>query len=81
LLERGWIEKVRDVNNRRRKPVQLSVRGWEAYRAMTPDVRIVADYLLGELTANERNSLNQISEKLIARMEDWAVEHMDAPPA
>jgi DNA-binding MarR family transcriptional regulator len=77
LLGRGWIEKVRDVNNRRRKPVQLSARGWEAYRALTPDVRTVADYLLGALTANERALLVRISSKIVARMEDWAVKHFE----
>ena len=76
LATRGWIEQVNDPDNKRRKPVQLSARGWEAYQAMTPDVRIVADYLFKGLTANERNALARISKKIIARMEDWAVEHM-----
>ena len=71
LLTRGWIEQLSDSANRRRKPVRLSACGWEAYRAMTPDVRIVADYLLGGLTANERAALARISDKLTARMEDW----------
>lgn len=80
LKARGWIEDVVDATNRRRKPVQLSAAGLDAYRAMTPDVGIVADHLLGDLSAAERAALRRISIKVIKRMEDWAVEHMAADP-
>ena len=75
LLERGWIEQVEDPNNRRRKPVQLSAAGCEGYRALVPDVRAVAEFLLGGLSAQERKSLATISHKIIARTEQWPVEN------
>jgi DNA-binding MarR family transcriptional regulator len=75
LMARGWIEPVIDPANRRRKPVCLNTQGWSAYRAMTPDVGTVADYLLGELTAAERKGLARTAQKVIARMESWAGDH------
>jgi DNA-binding MarR family transcriptional regulator len=71
LIDRGWIETVRDPGNRRRKPVQLSAAGWERYRALIPDVAAVAADLLGGLTASERATLARITAKTIARIENW----------
>jgi DNA-binding MarR family transcriptional regulator len=75
LLARGWIEPAVDPANRRRKPVCLSAEGWAAYRAMTPDVGTVADYLLGALSAAERKGLARTTDKITARMESWAGDH------
>lgn len=75
LFDRGWIEGVVDPANRRRKPVQLSATGWEAHRAMTPDVGAVAEYLLGSLSANERALMARASAKVIDRMTDWFEQH------
>jgi len=77
LVTRGWLAQVGDPKNRRRRPVMLSEAGWLAYRAMMPDVRIVAEYLLGTLSANERLTLGRITAKIEARMDDWHIEHMD----
>ncbi len=77
LIARGWLAQLDDPNNRRRRPVALTDAGWDAYRAMMPDVCIVAEYLLGELTANERNVLGRITAKIQVRMDDWRIEHMD----
>jgi DNA-binding MarR family transcriptional regulator len=75
LRERGWIEDVVDLENRRRKPVQLSKAGAAASRTMMPDVGVVAEYLLGKLGRNERTMLAKVSDKIAARMADWIVEH------
>ena len=77
LVKRGWIEQIVDGNNRRRKPVALTTDGWHAFRNLIPDVQIVAEYLLGALNANERNALGKLTSKIVARMEDWRVEHME----
>ena len=74
LKARGWIEEVVDPANRRRKPVQLSAEGWAGYRAIMPDVAIVADYLLARLTAAERSSLARIAGKVTGRMERWPLD-------
>jgi DNA-binding MarR family transcriptional regulator len=75
LLERGWIEPAVDPGNRRRKPVQLSAVGWKAHRAMTPDVGAVANYLLGTLTATEKQTMARASAKVVSRMADWFEQH------
>jgi DNA-binding MarR family transcriptional regulator len=75
LLERGWIEPAVDPTNRRRKPFQLSAGGWEAHRAVMPDVAAVSDYLLGTLSANERATMARATEKVIGRMADWFAEY------
>lgn len=75
LLDRGWLEPVADPANRRRKPVRLSGAGWKAYRAMTPDVRGVADALLSDLRKTERDVLARATAKILARLEDWHVAH------
>lgn len=75
LLARDWIEPVVDHENRRRKPVQLSVAGKAAHLNMMPDVAAVADYLLGTLTANERSTMERASNKVIGRMADWFAQY------
>jgi DNA-binding MarR family transcriptional regulator len=75
LRQRGWIEPVVDGANRRRKPVQLSAAGWNAYAAMLPDVAGVSDYLLSALTQSELKSFANAVGKIIARLEDWFEEH------
>jgi len=77
LIARGWIEQISDQDNRRRRPVMLTASGWHAYREMMPDVRVVAEYLLGALTAAERNALSRITEKVARRMDAWRIEHME----
>jgi len=71
LAERGWTERVSDPGNRRRRPVQLSEKGWAAYRAMTPDIGAVADHVLGRLSKAERTSFDAILTKLIDQVEGW----------
>jgi DNA-binding MarR family transcriptional regulator len=75
LHARGWIEPVVEPENRRRKPFQLSQHGWTAYRQMTPDVSLVAETLLGALSANERDVLARVVEKIGTNMADWIIEH------
>jgi DNA-binding MarR family transcriptional regulator len=71
MAQRGWVEPVADVENRRRKPFQLSAAGWAAHNAMTPDIAAVADYVLGSLSAGEQAALSKTAFKIIDRMADW----------
>jgi DNA-binding MarR family transcriptional regulator len=75
LVARGWIEPASDYVSRRRRVFCLSAEGWTAYRAMTPAVGTVADYLLGKLSETERKSLSRTTAKVVARMESWAGDH------
>jgi DNA-binding MarR family transcriptional regulator len=71
MAERGWIERTTDIRDHRRKPVQLSVKGWEAHDMMTPDIEAVSGYVLGKLTPSERAALSKTVFKIIDRMADW----------
>lgn len=71
LVERGWVENVRNPANRRRKPVQLSAAGWERYRSLIPDVAAVASDLLAGLSASEKVALARIAAKVTAGIERW----------
>lgn len=68
---RGWTEQAPDQGNRRRRPVQLSKAGWKAYRAMIPDVQLVARRLFASLEREERQHLAHIFNRLIAQVEAW----------
>ncbi|HEX7759330.1 MAG TPA: MarR family transcriptional regulator [Caulobacteraceae bacterium] len=71
LSERGWTEQASNKGNRRRRPVQLSPAGWQAYRALLPDVRLVARRLFASLEREERQHLAHIFNRLIAQVEAW----------
>jgi DNA-binding MarR family transcriptional regulator len=71
LRARGWAERVNDGRDKRRKPVQLTHAGAEAFRAMTPDLARIADQLLGGLSANERDTLRHVTGKIIDRINAW----------
>ncbi len=75
LMERGWIERVRDGGDKRRKPVRLSAAGLEGYRSLTPALASVAEQLLGTLTQAERDVLRRATQKIITRIEAWPAEH------
>jgi DNA-binding MarR family transcriptional regulator len=76
LMHRGWIERTADTRDKRRKPVQLSKKGLEGYREMTPQLADVAQQLLGTLTQTERDVLGRASAKIIKRIEAWPAEHL-----
>lgn len=71
LLERGWVEPEADPANRRRKPYKLSEAGWAGYRAMTPDVSMVAAKVFESLSKSESAAFARIIDKIIARVEMW----------
>ncbi len=71
LHARGWVEPVEDATNRRRKPFRLSAAGWQAHRAMTPEMKAVADFIFTDLSPAERGRLEKIADKLIRRTTAW----------
>jgi DNA-binding MarR family transcriptional regulator len=70
LAEIGWIEPAADAN-RRRKPFQLSEAGWEAHRAMMPEIAQVADFLFASLDPQEARRFADTALKLVDRITDW----------
>jgi DNA-binding MarR family transcriptional regulator len=75
LLDRGWIEPIKDPASRRRKPYQLSPLGWANHSTLLPDLGSVAHYLLGTLSTKERAALLVTSSKVADRMADWLEDH------
>lgn len=75
LRARGWIEDTTDPENRRRKPVRLTIAGTDAYQALLPSVATVANAVLGGLTPRQQREFAAISDKLIAAMTDWIRSH------
>jgi len=71
LHARGWISEGSDEGNRRRKPYHLNEVGWAAYRAMTPQVGKVADFIFSTLSPAELSALTRIMEKLNAQVGSW----------
>jgi DNA-binding MarR family transcriptional regulator len=71
LSDIGWVEQVHDTANRRRKPYRLSAAGWDAHKAMGPEVKAVADFLFHALNAKEKAAFASIGSKLMDRIEKW----------
>ena len=71
LHARGWVEEGRDAANKRRKPFRLSALGHEAYRAMTPEVQMTADFLFRSLSTAERQQLQRLVDKLLDQVLTW----------
>jgi DNA-binding MarR family transcriptional regulator len=72
LSDIGWVEQYADPINRRRKPHRLSAAGWDAHKAMGPEVAEVAGFLFNMLSADERETFGAIMEKLTVQVGNWA---------
>jgi DNA-binding MarR family transcriptional regulator len=79
LATRGWVEQVADPGNRRRKPYQLSKKGWTAYKAMGPEIDSVASFLFSDFDKAERTAMASGLDKLYARVMSW--ESATTPPS
>lgn len=75
LREKGWIENASDPDNRRRRPVRLSVAGIAEYERLHPAVAAVADALLDGLSPAQQRQFAALSDKIIAAMTQWIREH------
>jgi DNA-binding MarR family transcriptional regulator len=85
LRERGWIEDASDPDNRRRRPVRLSVAGHEAYHRTEPYFAVVAEAILGGLPVRQRQQLATLTDRINDRLINWIRDHhaevkLNAPP-
>lgn len=78
LRERGWIEDALDPDNRRRKPVRLSLAGEAAYAATLPAAQQVAADLLSGLTPRQRRDFAALADKVIGNMTAWISAHHES---
>jgi DNA-binding MarR family transcriptional regulator len=76
---RGWIKRVENDDNRRRRPVELSDEGWEALGSVIPDVREVAQFVLSTVRKGDRHKLFELANRINDQIGRWRpMEHADS---
>ena len=71
LEDRGWVEEIRDPDNRRRKPYRISAAGLAAYHAMRPEFEAIARDLFTGLSQAERRRFGATAGSIMAAIADW----------
>lgn len=71
LDDRGWLKRVKNDDNRRRRPVSLNDMGWDALGAMIPDVRQIAEQFFATIRQSDRGKLFNMVEKVSSQVELW----------
>lgn len=71
LDDRGWLERVDNDDNRRRRPVSLNDAGWDALGSMIPDVRNIAEQFFATIRKGERGKLLEMVEKVNGQINEW----------
>ncbi len=69
LRRQGRITDRRDPENRRRKILQLTPRGWAVCRSFVPDMDRMSSFLQSSMSALEVELLSRLVDQLIDRLE------------
>lgn len=69
LRRQGRITDRRDPENRRRKILQLTPKGWAVCRSFVPDMDRMSSFLLSSMSALEVEFLSRLVDLLIGRLE------------
>ncbi|HWU04443.1 MAG TPA: MarR family transcriptional regulator [Novosphingobium sp.] len=77
LKARGWVEEAQDPENRRRRPVRLTIEGEGAYARLLPHVARVAGALLGKLTQRQQREMAHLVGLVLGRMAEWGPPEKD----
>ena len=72
LLKNDYITRSEDPSDRRRQVLNLSELGREVYERIVPLAQQYENDLMSSLTAEEREQLDSIIEKLMDRAQAWA---------
>lgn len=64
LLERKWIERESDGEDRRRSVLRLSARGGKVHDQVVPQALDFEAQMLGEISSEDRNLLFQMLDRL-----------------
>jgi DNA-binding MarR family transcriptional regulator len=80
LRRQGRIGERRDPDNRRRKILRLTARGWAVSRMFLPDMNTMSDFLLASMSTYEIEFLSKLVDQLIARLQT-ADAHTGLPEA
>lgn len=69
LRRQGRIAERRDPENRRRKMLSLTPKGWAVCEAFMPDMNKMADFLFSSMSPLEVEFLSKLVDLLICRLE------------
>jgi DNA-binding MarR family transcriptional regulator len=69
LRRQGRIAERRDPDNRRRKMLRLTPKGWAVCEAFTPDIKNMADFLFSSMSPLEVEFLSKLVDLLICKLE------------
>lgn len=69
LRRQGRITERRDPDNRRRKILKLTPKGWVLCRTFVPDMNRMAEFLFASMSPLEREFLSRLVDLLICRLE------------
>jgi MarR family transcriptional regulator, lower aerobic nicotinate degradation pathway regulator len=69
LRRQGRIAERRDPENRRRKMLRLTPKGWTVCQAFMPDMNKMADFLFSSLSPLEVEFLSKLVDLLTSRLE------------
>jgi DNA-binding MarR family transcriptional regulator len=69
LRRQGRISERRDPDNRRRKILRLTTRGWTVCGAFLPDMNRMSQFLLASMSSGEIEFLSELVDQLISRLE------------
>lgn len=69
LRRQGRISERRDPENRRRKILRLTSKGWTVCRTFVPDMERMSEFLFESMSPLEVHSLSRLVDLLIARLE------------
>lgn len=72
LFKNDYITRSEDPADRRRQVLNLSPLGREVYERIVPLAQQYENDLMGSLSAEERQQLDSIIEKLMDRAQAWA---------
>lgn len=76
MVEGGLVTRTVDPQDRRGHRLRLTPAGSALYRKIVPRVQARADYLLGELSASERQLLTQSMQRILERAKNLtSLEH------
>ncbi len=69
LRGQGRVAERRDPDNRRRKMLRLTPKGWAACRSFAPDMERMSSFLLASMSQLEVEFLSRLVDLLIDRLE------------
>ncbi len=74
LLEKKLIKQVADGNDRRRKRLELSEKGWELVRSLQPSRQFFNEMLFADFTHEQKEQLLGMVDKCIEQLEAYQSE-------